>query len=94
MPVRVVLPSVLWDDAGGQGEAVLDVSDTAQVRDVLAALALKWPVLGRRIRDDTGTIRRHVNIFVDGDDIRSLSGDLTPVQDCSIVHVLPSVAGG
>jgi sulfur-carrier protein len=92
--VTVRLPGVLREDAGGLGEVSVQVGDGCQVRDVLAELARRWPALGRRVLDDTGTLRRHVNVFVDGDDVRSGAGDRTPVGDGAVVHLLPSVAGG
>jgi sulfur-carrier protein len=92
--VTVRLPGVLREDAGGLGEVSVQVGDGCQVRDVLAELARRWPGLGRRVLDDTGTVRRHVNVFVDGDDVRARAGDQTPVDDGAVVHLLPSVAGG
>jgi molybdopterin converting factor small subunit len=51
-------------------------------------------MLGRRIRDETGQVRRFVNVYVDGDDVRFNGGLATPVRDGAEVQVLPSVAGG
>ncbi len=92
--VTVRLPGVLREDAEGRAEVQVDVGQDARVRDVLAGLARRHPALGRRLLDDTGTLRRHVNVFVDGGDIRSRAGDQTPVGDRAVVQVLPSVAGG
>ena len=50
--------------------------------------------MGRRLRDETGALRRHVNLFVDGDDVRALQGPRTALHDGAVLHVLPSVAGG
>jgi molybdopterin converting factor small subunit len=58
------------------------------------ALAVEHPLLGRRIRDETGAVRRFVNVYVDGDDVRFGAGLATPVADGATVHVLPSIAGG
>jgi molybdopterin converting factor small subunit len=62
--------------------------------EVLDALAVDHPLLGRRIRDETGAVRRFVNVYVDGDDVRFGAGLATPVAEGQTVHVLPSVAGG
>jgi molybdopterin converting factor small subunit len=51
-------------------------------------------MLCRRIRDETGQVRRFVNVYVDGDDVRFQGGLTTPVRDGAEVQVLPSVAGG
>jgi molybdopterin synthase sulfur carrier subunit len=51
-------------------------------------------MLDRRLRDETGRVRRFVNVYVDGDDVRYLAGLDTTVRDGAQVQVLPSVAGG
>ena len=53
-----------------------------------------WPRLGVRMRDETGALRRHVNVFVDGEDVRRGAGLDTPVDGGAVVHVLPAVSGG
>ena len=93
MSVEVVLPGVLADLAGGARS--LRVADTGPtLADLLDQLAVEHPVLGRRIRDESGTVRRFVNVYVDGEDVRFCSGLATPVRDGAVVQVLPSVAGG
>ncbi|KQX70039.1 molybdopterin synthase sulfur carrier subunit [Angustibacter sp. Root456] len=94
MVVDVQLPGVLREHAGGQDVVRLELADDATVAGALAALARQWPALGRRLRDDTGAVRRHVNLFVDGDDVRSLDRAGTALHDGAVLHVLPSVAGG
>jgi molybdopterin converting factor small subunit len=51
-------------------------------------------VLERRIRDEAGALRRFVNVYVDGDDVRFVDGVHTALRDGAVVQVLPSVAGG
>ena len=95
--VEVVLPGVLAQDAGGVRSLRVDLAARAPgcvVRDVLDAVATSHPVLGRRLRDEAGTVRKHVNLFVDGDDVRSSGGQDTQVRDGSTLLVLPNVAGG
>ena len=93
MTVEVVLPGVLADLAGG--ERRLRVEPAAPtVAGLLDALADRHPVLERRIRDEAGALRRFVNVYVDGDDVRFSAGAQTPVHDGAVVQVLPSVAGG
>jgi molybdopterin converting factor small subunit len=46
------------------------------------------------VRDETGALRRYVNVYVDGEDVRALDGIATALRPGSQVHVLPSVAGG
>ena len=93
MTVQVVLPGVLADLAGGAKHLDVDPAGTT-LADVLDALAERHPSLGRRLRDETGRVRRFVNVYVDGDDVRFSGGLATPVTDGTVVQVLPSVAGG
>ena len=93
MSVQVLLPGVLASLAGG--EKHLDVQPAGQtLADLFDALATMHPMLVRRIRDETGQVRRFVNVYVDGDDVRFQGGLQTPVPDGAEVQVLPSVAGG
>jgi molybdopterin converting factor small subunit len=93
MSVEVVLPGVLADLAGGTKHLALEPAGET-LGDLLDALAAQHPMLGRRIRDETGKVRRFVNVYVDGDDIRFTEGLATRVRDGGVVQVLPSVAGG
>ena len=93
MTVQVLLPGVLAALAGG--EKHLKVEPTGgTLADLLDALAAEHPMLARRIRDETGQVRRFVNVYVDGDDVRFEGGLATKVRDGAEVQVLPSVAGG
>ena len=93
MSVAVVLPGSLADLAGGRKHLDLAV-DGGTLADLLDALAADHPLLGRRIRDETGALRRYVNVYVDGDDVRYAGGLSTPLAAGAQVHVLPSIAGG
>ena len=93
MTVQVLLPGALASLAGGAKH--LDVEPAGgTLGDVLDALAAQHPLLARRIRDETGQVRRFVNVYVDGDDVRFGGGLDTTVRDGAEVQVLPSVAGG
>ncbi|MCF6506877.1 MoaD/ThiS family protein [Blastococcus sp. MG754426] len=93
MHVEVVLPGSLADLAGGSRHLRVD-PDGATLAAVLDAVAAAHPVLGRRIRDEAGAVRRFVNVYVDGEDVRWQGGLATAVRDGAVVQVLPSVAGG
>lgn len=64
------------------------------VGKLLDAVTADFTVLGRRLRDETGALRRFVNIYVDGDDVRRLQGLATEVRPGQEVLVIQSVAGG
>ena len=88
----VLVPGVLRAESGGA--ARLEVDAAGQLRAVLDEVGERWPQLARRIRDESGAVRRFVNIYVDGEDCRRLGGLDTPVAAGSEIQVLPSVAGG
>jgi molybdopterin converting factor small subunit len=91
MPTALV-PGVLRAEAGGA--ARLEVAAAGRLGAVLDEVSERWPRLARRIRDETGTLRRYVNVYVDGEDCRRTAGLDTPVAAGSEIQVLPSVAGG
>ena len=90
MPVNVKIPTQLR--AATDGEAVAIV-DGATVAEVLDALYARFGELKARIADEDG-LRRFVNVYVGGEDIRFLDGLATPVADGAEVTILPAVAGG
>jgi molybdopterin converting factor small subunit len=63
------------------------------VRELLEDLAVRMPTLGARIFDGD-EIRPFVNVYVDGEDVRTLGGLDMPVRDDSTVVLLPAMAGG
>jgi sulfur-carrier protein len=89
----VLLPGALASLAGGAKHLAVEPAG-ATLADVLDALGAQHPLLARRIRDETGQVRRFVNVYVDGDDVRFEGGLATMVRDGAEVQVLPSVAGG
>ncbi len=91
MGVTVKIPTQLRSAAGGESEAVLE---GATVREVLNGLYDRFDGLGERLADDDGALRRFVNVYVGGEDIRFLDGLDTPVADGAEMTILPAVAGG
>ena len=71
----------------------LDASP-ADVRGALTALFVLHPGLRDRITNETGEVRIHVNVFVDGELIRFTGGLSTPLRDRVELHVIPAVSGG
>jgi sulfur-carrier protein len=91
MAVTVKIPTQLRAAAGGEAETEVD---GATVREVLESLFDRHDELRARIYDDDGSLRRFVNVYVAGEDIRFLDGLATPVNDGSELTILPAVAGG
>jgi molybdopterin synthase sulfur carrier subunit len=79
--------------AGGAGEVNLDGSP-ADVRGALAALFAAHPELRDRITNETGDVRVHVNVFVDGEEIKFTGGLSTPLRERAELHVMPAASGG
>jgi molybdopterin synthase sulfur carrier subunit len=91
MPITVKLPTQLRAAAGNAAEAVVEGTT---VGEALAALYAQHGDLRERIADDGGALRRFVNVYVGGEDIRFLDGLDTPVSDGDELTILPAVAGG
>ena len=64
------------------------------VATVLDALATQHPALERRIRDEQGQTRPHVNLFVGSDNIRDRDGPATPILAGEELSIIPAVSGG
>ena len=90
MPVTVKIPTQLR--AATDGESSADVEGTT-VGEVLDSLYERYGELRSRIAEDGG-LRRFVNVYVGGEDIRFLDGLETTVSDGDEVTILPAVAGG
>jgi molybdopterin synthase sulfur carrier subunit len=81
-------------ELGGERDIDVALADGATVRDLLNRLVELRPVLAQRLLDEDGDIPRFVNVFVNGRDIRHLSGLDTPVMPDDEVTILPPAAGG
>ena len=91
MPVTVRIPTQLRPLTAGQGNVQVDGST---IGEVLAALDGAHPGFRDRLFDETGKLRRFVNLFLADEDVRFLEGLETPVADGQTVSIVPAVAGG
>jgi molybdopterin synthase sulfur carrier subunit len=91
MAVTVKIPTQLRAATGGASEARVDGSTVSEVLDALFA---EFAELRERISDEQGALRRFVNVYLAGEDIRFLDGIETSVPDGSELTILPAVAGG
>ena len=90
MPITVKIPTQLRSVTDGEGEAEAEGSTVGEVLD---SLFEQFAELRDRICED-GDLRRFVNVYLGGEDIRFLSGLETEVSDGDEVTILPAVAGG
>jgi sulfur-carrier protein len=84
--VVVVLPSLLAAQAGGQRRFEVDAATVEH--------ALRQLPVADLLLDESGELRRLVNVYVDGKDARGLEGLHTPVGEAAEVRVIAAVAGG
>lgn len=91
MAVSVRIPSVLRNLTGGQ-ETVQVAA--ASIDSALNALEAAHPGIKARLCDESGKLRRFVNVFVGEEDIRFLDGQQTAVKDGELIDIVPAIAGG
>jgi molybdopterin synthase sulfur carrier subunit len=76
------------------GELELIETSGATIAEVLANLEKTFPGLKERICDESGQIRRFVNVFLNDEDIRFLEETATPVKESDEISIVPAIAGG
>jgi molybdopterin synthase sulfur carrier subunit len=91
--VDVKIPAALASECGGERHLAVDLADDATLADLLDAVAATHPRLGRRLRDESGRLRRFVNVYIGDEESRRLQGLDTPLGGKEI-QILPSIAGG
>lgn len=91
MAIEVRVPTILRPYTKDEKVVTVQGSTIAEVVDDLER---QYPGIGGRILDDSGELRRFVNVYVNDEDVRFLSGLHTAVADGDTVTVLPAVAGG
>lgn len=91
MSVRILIPTVLRKTTQGQSEVRIPGNT---IGECIEALEGQFPGIRDRLCDESGEIRRFVNIYVNGEDVRFLTGTATPVRAGDEVSIVPAVAGG
>ncbi|MFV0309385.1 MAG: MoaD/ThiS family protein [Desertimonas sp.] len=91
MAVTVRIPTTLRPLSGGSSTVEVEAGSLA---DVIKALDGAHAGFQDRLLDETGALRKFVNVFVDDDDVRYLDGLDTNVPDGQTVSIIPAVAGG
>jgi len=91
MSLKVVIPAPLRKHTAGA--EIVEV-DAANVQDVIDKLEARFPGIRASVCDDSGSLRRFINIYVDGEDVRFLENLKTPTRDGVEVAIVPAISGG
>ena len=91
MSATVRIPTILRSYTGGAGEVSAEGSSIAEILDALEA---GHPGIKTRIVDETGALRRFVNVYLGDDDVRFVGGLEAAVADGAKISIIPAVAGG
>jgi molybdopterin synthase sulfur carrier subunit len=89
--IKVRIPTPLRPLTNGQGEVDAQAGTIVEMIDTLNTV---HPGIKERLCDDTGELRRFVNIYVNEEDIRFLKGKETSLKDGDEVSIGPAIAGG
>jgi sulfur-carrier protein len=89
--VRVRIPTPLRAATDGVAEIQLDAPN---VLGVISELETRYPAVRGRLRDESGALRRFVNLYVNGEDVRFKNGLDTSLQSGDELSIIPAVAGG
>ncbi|MBI3868424.1 MAG: MoaD/ThiS family protein [Verrucomicrobia bacterium] len=90
--ITILVPGVLRRESGGA--AALRLRGVATLGEALAELERRRPALYRSVCDETGAVRRHVNLFVNTEHMRDRNGLDTPLAPGDEVIIMPAVSGG
>jgi thiosulfate/3-mercaptopyruvate sulfurtransferase len=91
MSATIFIPTPLRKLTGGQGKIQISASTLQEAIDRADA---NYPGFRERVLDADGEVKRFINVFVNGVDVRKLQGRATPVHDGDEVAVIPAMAGG
>jgi molybdopterin converting factor small subunit len=91
MSLKVVIPTPLRKFTAGAETVEVQA---ATVQEVLDSLDLKYPGFRASVCDETGSLRRFINIYLDGEDVRFLDNLATRVTDGAEIAIVPAISGG
>ena len=89
--VKVLIPTPLRKLTGDE-ETVQAEADS--IAALMSALDAQHPGIGGRLLDEQGNLRRFVNLYVNGEDVRFLQGKDTALKEGDEVSIVPAIAGG
>jgi molybdopterin converting factor small subunit len=89
--IKIILPTAFVRHTEGQKQLS---SHAANLPALLADIDQNFPALSTQIKDESGKLRRFINVYVNDEDIRFLGGESYAFQDGDEVMLIPSIAGG
>ena len=93
MPVTFMIPGPLRPLAAERAEVRVDFG-SGPLSEALALLWRECPAVRDRVVTELGEVRPHINVFVDGENVRDLGGMTTPVRNGAEIFILPALSGG
>ncbi|MFN5194188.1 MAG: MoaD/ThiS family protein [Cyanobacteriota bacterium] len=91
MAIQVLIPTPLQKFTNQESQVALEASTVDQL---LEAMEGRYPGILGRLCDESGKLRRFLNVYVNSEDIRFLDNQATPLKDGDEVSIVPAVAGG
>ncbi len=91
MPVKVRIPTPLQKLTSQKGEVEVKAHN---VKELIAELERNYPGMKDRLCDESGKIRRFVNVYLNEEDIRFLKQEQTSLKDGDEISIVPAIAGG
>jgi molybdopterin synthase sulfur carrier subunit len=91
MSLRILIPTPLRKITG---EVQSVEVQPGTVAEIIQELDTQFPGIRARLCEDSGALRRFINVYVDGEDVRFLENISTKVKDGSDVSIVPAIAGG
>ena len=91
MAIKVRIPTPLQKLTNGEGEVSAEAAD---ITSLIEALETQFAGIKERLCDESGKVRRFVNIYLNEEDIRFLSQESTALKDGDEISIVPAIAGG
>jgi len=91
MSLKVIIPTPLRKFTGNADTIEVE---TGTVLEILERLEEKFPGFRSRVCDESGQLRRFINVYIDGEDVRFLNNLSTSVPDKAELSIVPAIAGG
>ncbi|MBI4377761.1 MAG: MoaD/ThiS family protein [Nitrospinae bacterium] len=91
MAVRVRIPSPLQKLTNNQSEVT---AHGKNVKEIFSDLEVQYPGIKNRLYDESGNLRRFINIYINDEDIRFLKNEESELKDGDSISIIPAIAGG